>query len=156
MRRRASTWSAARRLQNEFLRIGDMICTLTSATLLTSSFSRRYKCRLPLLIALRFSLSSEILAFRRQHRPNAEQLNCWVCVELCRVDRVSSLLLCRVDLCRVDCNPLSQHGKSLKDECDFTIFAGNVADSTAKDLKEVVRLRVYYYYYYYWQLTYVG
>ena len=26
--------------------------------------------------ALRFSLSSEILAFRREHRPNAEQLNC--------------------------------------------------------------------------------
>jgi len=26
--------------------------------------------------ALRFSLSSEILAFRHKHRPNAEQLNC--------------------------------------------------------------------------------
>ena len=27
-------------------------------------------------IALRFSLSSEILAFRRERRPNVEQLNC--------------------------------------------------------------------------------
>ena len=25
---------------------------------------------------LRFSLSCEILAFRREHKPNAEQLNC--------------------------------------------------------------------------------
>jgi len=37
--------------------------------------------------ALRFSLSSEILAFRREHRPNAEQLNCSVLtyVTMCRV-----------------------------------------------------------------------
>ena len=52
------------------------------------------KIQVETTFALQFSLSSEILAFRREHRPNAEQLNCLVltyvssCVELtvCRVD----------------------------------------------------------------------
>ena len=61
--------------------------------------------------ALRFSLTSKILAFRREHMPNAEQLNCWVyafkltyvssCVEL-TVCRVDSCVDCRVDLCQID------------------------------------------------------
>jgi len=57
-----------------FLENSDTITwTSMSAASLASSFSRRYKCRLPLLCGL--VLSSEILAF---HRPNAEQLNCRV------------------------------------------------------------------------------
>ena len=38
--------------------------------------------------ALRFSLSYEILAFCREHRPNAEQLNC--CVYVFKLTYVSS------------------------------------------------------------------
>ena len=34
------------------------------------------KIQVQTTFALRFSLSSKILAFRREHRPNAEQLNC--------------------------------------------------------------------------------
>jgi len=34
------------------------------------------KIQVQTTFTLRFSLSSEILAFRRERRPNAEQLNC--------------------------------------------------------------------------------
>ena len=34
------------------------------------------KIQVQTTFALRFSLSSKILAFRREHMPNAEQLNC--------------------------------------------------------------------------------
>ena len=72
--RRASSWSAAGRLQNDFLRIGDMIMHVNERHLVGKQLQQ--KIQVQTTFALRFSLSSEILAFRREHRPNAEQLNC--------------------------------------------------------------------------------
>ena len=68
------------------------------------------KIQVQTTFALRFSLSSEIiiskqaiLAFLRQHRPNAEQLNC--CVYDFKLTYVSSCVELTCVVCRVDCNP---------------------------------------------------
>jgi len=58
------------------------------------------KIQVQTTFALRFSLSSEILAFRREHRPNAEQLNCLVyALKLTFVSSCVELTVCRVDSC---------------------------------------------------------
>ena len=99
--RRASTWSAAVRLQISWKGWYDM--HVNESRLIGKQLQQKTT------FALRFSLSSEILAFRYEHRPNAEQLNCWVyafkltfvsswpCVELTLVSSwlVSSWLFCK-------------------------------------------------------------
>ena len=101
MWRRSSTWSAAGRLQNDFLRRVTWHARQPAPSRWQTASAEDTSALVQTTFALRFSLSSEILAFRRQHRPNAEQLNCWVYAF--KLMYVSSYV--ELTVCRVDCNP---------------------------------------------------
>jgi len=98
--RRESTWSVAGRLQISWEGWHDM--HINERRLVGKRLQQ--KIQVQTTFSLRFSLSYEILAFRREHRPNAEQLNCWVYAF--KLTYVSSCV--ELTVCRVDFNPLPE------------------------------------------------